>query len=434
MMAGIHESGAGSRSSFEDSLAFLVLFSEELLDLVPDGIGVLDEQLRVRAANQAFLRAFDFDSLESARGVSLADDPLMRVPLPDWRDAPLREIVPELLARDESVSLNAVEVRHPASGELRTWSLKVVPWDTEDPRFRRLLLWVHPWTDRRPADSPPAPGETSPESPAEDVAPDADEPAPPSDDLAPDAPAPEEPSPEDASELFRLTNLTARLLETLPVGIAVLDGARRVKAASHRLETLFGRAFRRHGPGDRHLFAVFPELRDPAFDEWLARSPSDRFAHPAIPPGDPNVRFEVEVQSTGSVDDEGTETLLVFHEVEAMQPTPSAPEPTVGGPTPVGPAAILASDNLGRWPQAPADRLLIVEADSWTRMVLSDALREGGFEDLVFCENPAAVFDTQDPAAFAVILVGLDGDTSGLRALCERLVRDAARVPVLGIT
>lgn len=404
IMVEADEGSAGRRSSFEDSLAYLLLFSDAVLDLIPDGVGVLDDQLRLRAANPAFLDAFGFASLESARLTSFRDGPLLAAPLAAYGDRPLQDVALELLARDEELAVDGLEIRHPLTGEARRWSLRLGAWDTEDPRFRRLVLWLREERD---------------EGPAEEVVPES-----------------------TSRELFQLSNLTGRLLGALPVGVCGLDPAGRVVRASRRLEALFGRRFRRFGPGDTHLFAVFPELRDDDFAAFLVNHGGEagaRFRHPAVPPGDPGVRLEVEVQFTSSRDDEGNEVLLIFHEESRMK-TPVASSPVSSAPagpapsTPAGPTNILRPEHVAQWPAAPTERVLVVEADSWTRMVLSDALREAGLEDLDFCESADAAFAAHDPASYALVIVGLDGSAEETSALCARLGSEAARVPVIGVS
>ena len=81
----------GSSARFEEGLAYLLTFSEGLLELVPDGIGVLDERVLLRPADQAFFgRLVEFEmpahlALEHLhRSTLLGFLPLQALPHGTW--------------------------------------------------------------------------------------------------------------------------------------------------------------------------------------------------------------------------------------------------------------------------------------------------------------------------------------------------------------
>jgi GAF domain-containing protein/PAS domain-containing protein len=221
----------GVPSSFEEDLAFLVAFSERLLDLAPAAVGVFDENLCLRSANREFLALIGFDSLAEGEGVTLADHPVLRSPAP----APdalttLGDLLSELFASERDLELPGLVIPDTRSGGSRTYLARAAAWDTEDPRFRRVLLWLK-------EEAPPTEEEEESEPATEALA-------------------------AKTDRIFTLTALIEQLLETVPVGVCILDAMFRVRLTNRRLEDLLGVRHPPRASGDRHLFAIFPVLRD----------------------------------------------------------------------------------------------------------------------------------------------------------------------------
>src|SRR5262245_28850221 len=129
---------------FEESLAYLLVFSEALLDLVPDPVGVLDSDLHVRNANEAFARAFGFPTATAIRHASLAEHALLRAPQVEGSETSLADALRKLSAgTEETLEVSRVETVG-SDGTKSAWKLRASGWDTEDPSYRRVLVWCHP--------------------------------------------------------------------------------------------------------------------------------------------------------------------------------------------------------------------------------------------------------------------------------------------------
>jgi len=382
---------------FQDDLAYLVLLSERLLDLVPDGIAVVDEQLRVRAANSAFALLLGVDSREAVVGRSLADTPIPAAPVPDGSGRTLEDVLREVAESGRTITVAGVPLAAPGS-TAETWEVCGAGWDTEDPAFRRILLRLRRTPRTREEASSGALLE------------------------------------EKDEQIFRLAARAERLLERLPVGACVLDSALRVRAMNRRLQEMLDRSFRAEGPGDRHLFAVVPELRDDDFLERLQRCrDSAEPLHGTLSvagSGEIPLEIEVEVQPVAGPDRHVGELLVLLHEVRgARAPTTSG----AGGAEaiPCGPEEILAPENLERWPAPATRRVLVVERDAWMRALVSDTLRGAGFQELTVVESGG---DAHDTGSFGAVLIGVDSDPDDARAFVRQVAEEHPRLPVIGVT
>lgn len=389
-------------SRFEDGLAYLLAFSEGLLELVPDGIGVLDDRLRVRSANRAFAEVFGFDSAESIRGVPLRSEALFRVPVPDRPGVTLGLLLRNMLSAggDEALYFERLEVQDRPDGPSRRWSARVMMWDTEDPQYRRVLLWVHPWRERG-------------------------EPA-----------LPEDAALASRADRFSRLALDRRLFDHVPV--CVVDASLRVQMASPGLEAMLGHTFDPDTPGDRHVFAVFPPLRveevrmilDVARQTGQGGSVRIRLPAGGVRPVEQTI--EIEVGILAPRDERASELLLLLHEVEDMASSPSTDASSAARSVPETLAGMIA--NLEHWPAPASERVLLVESDSWTRMLWSDALREAGVRDIALCESREELWQKHDPATFGAAFLAVDGAPDEVRSLCTRLGREARGVPLFGTT
>jgi GAF domain-containing protein/CheY-like chemotaxis protein/PAS domain-containing protein len=393
--------------SLEERLGYLLAFGEALLDLIPDEVAVLDDRLRVRNANRAFAQAFGVPSGPEAEPVSLGDGPFFQAPVSERGDAPLGEILVEQTGANRTFRLDRFEAPPRPGEESRTWTIRAEPWDTEDPRYRRILVWLRSRAEE----------ESSPEE-----------------DVAPFITTLLE---EKADRIFTLTELTDRILEMLPVGACLLDPALNILRVNARFEEMLGRRLPPRSTGDRHLFALFPVLRDQEFQEILSecrrtgqtvRGTVEAESSEKSPP-----RFEVELQPVMLRDENAREILLIVHEVEGMTPIPEAAT-REAGPVPVTPEEILAPSRLEMWPPSTQARVLVVEPDAWARMILSDIVRSAGFEDVTLMESGEAALASFDPATFALMLVGFDRDEKEAREFCARITETAPKVPVVAVT
>ncbi|MBZ0267100.1 PAS domain-containing protein, partial [bacterium] len=384
-------------SRFEEGLAYLLAFSDGLLELVPDGIGVLDDRLRVRSANRAFAEVFGFDSAEGIRGVPLRSEALFRIPIPDRPGVTLGLLLRNMLAAggEDSLYFERLEVADGPGGKVRRWSARATMWDTEDPQFRRVLVWVHPWRER---------GEPT---------------------------LPEDAALASRADRFDRLALDRRLFDHLSV--CVVDASLRVQIASPGLEAMLGYTFDPEAPGDRHVFAVFPPLRAEEVRMVLdvarqtGQGGSTRIRLPANEHRPYARAIEIEVGILAPRDERASELLLLLHEVEDMASSPSTDTSRATRSVPETLAGMIA--NLEHWPPPASEQVLLVESDSWTRMLWADAMREAGVADIALCDSAADLWDKHEPASFGVIFLAVDDDPADVRELCNRLGQEAPDVP-----
>ncbi len=406
---------APASNPFDEALAYLLVFSDALLDLVPDAVVVLDAGLRVRNANAAFAERFGYPDREAARGASLTDHPLLSRTLPGVSGRSLRDALGDLFQGDAGrLDVERLEAAE-GSGE-PPWAVRAAAWDTEHDSFRRILAWFRPLPE--PPPEPERPFEPEPE-PAPPPAPEPPPAAPPAPEPRPDAPG----APAKRDEA-----LARQLLERLGAAACLTEPDGRVLAANTGFRTLFG-----DPPADglpRALVqAGAPELLRQAAD---AAEPVQRRLS-IDPAGEGALPFEIEVQPMLRNDDERGigELLLLLREVPPMNPsTPTSASPYV----PEAVDAILAGDQLARWPAPATGRVLVVEADSWTRMAVTDTLRDAGLHDFAACDSGPAVWARHDPSSFALVLVGVDASARDAAEFCRRMTNDHPAIPVVAFT
>jgi GAF domain-containing protein/PAS domain-containing protein/CheY-like chemotaxis protein len=387
---------------FRDELAYLVLFSEALLDLIPDGVVVLDDSLRVRNANEAFARSLGFESVEEIRGLLVEDRPLFCAKVPSFGNRTLAEVLRSHASRGEGLVLERLEIA-PAEGQEREeFSVRSAVWETNDPEFRRILLHVRQGV--RPSSSA-----------LETAA----------------GPSLEE---QDVSVLS-MKALADGLLELVREGVCVLGPGLLLRRVNARFEELFGRKFDPTRSGDRHIFAVFPSLRNDALREFLESVRADnelkraRFELSGI---HGPIHADLEARSIGGSTGDASELLVILHEVEGMSPAPVVRSES--SPILTTPSEILARDNLDRWPAPETTRILVVDADPWMRMVYSDTLRGRVPGEIELAESGADALARHDPASFGLIVVGFTGDPDDALRFCQRAGTHAPRVPILAVT
>ncbi|HMB70043.1 MAG TPA: PAS domain-containing protein, partial [bacterium] len=380
-------------SSLEDDLAFLLLFADATLELIPDGVVVLDAALRIRSANAPALEALGWTDAAAAVGADLSDHPLLSLATGAGDGPPLREVL-------ETLGSETVDTRL-AEGDGPGWRVRASFWDAEHPGFRRTVLWLRRLESAAPPEEPGAP-----EKPSASEAPSLDE--------------------ERADLLVRMTARNERLLDRSPTGICVLDSGLRVLAANRAVQDALGRPFRPDRSGDRHLFAVFPSLRDDEFRERLEQ------CHETADPmrgtltvqaeDEAPLQVDVEVVPVAGPDRHLGELILFFHEVRGM-PRAASSGPAAA-PAPLTLEGILREENLARW--SPRNRrILVVEQDGPGRMMLSDALRRAGEDDVTFSDSAGEAFRHHDPAAFGLVIAGFDGGSDDAPEILRRVSEDA---------
>lgn len=413
------EPDEGTGPSFEEDLAYLLLFSEVLLDLIPDGVAVLDDRLRVRNANRAFVHLLGLGSVEAAKGVRLGDEPLLRTPVSEADEHSLADALQSIFESDVGLTVDRLDVE----GTPEPFTVRAAPWDTEHPQFRRILLCVRRREPEAPL--PPPPPVALPGEPA----------------LRP----------------FTVAGWTQEVLERLPAGVCVLDPSHQVRGMNRWLGHAFGRPVRPEDSADRHLFALLPELRTPELTGLLAEARTrPDWVSASIPvelASGEAARFRAELRAFADADGEVAEILVILHD-DGRASLPELPEAPPPGPPPAGDPGppggdrtapdsgdvpvdvgeIVEPANLGRFPPASMRRIQIVEPDPWTRMVISVSLRQAGYGDLGLSESFSTALAGLAPDACALLIVGLDRDAEGARDFCQGAAQIAPHLPVLGVT
>jgi len=334
--------------------------------------------------------------------VPLRSEPLFRVAAPDRPGVTVGLLLRNLLAEggDDTLYFERLEVVNAVDGSVRRWSMRVSMWDTEDAKFRRVLLWLHPWRER----SEPR--------------------------------LPEDARAAHQDDRFTRLALDRRVFDHVPV--CVVDASLRVQLASPGFEELVGESFDPDAPGDRHVFAVFPPLRTDSLRVLLdaARKglASTGTVQLSIPTSHGDLRHvEVEVRTLAPRDERASELLLLLHEVDGMASSASATDRQQAN-VPVPDTVDAIASNLSGWPPPLNEHVLVVEPDSWGRMLWTDTLRQAGVAEVAVCDAAREVWTRHDPARFGAILVGLDGDATAVSTLCRRLAEEAPNVPILGLT
>ena len=229
---------ATARPSFvEEGLYYLLAWSERFFDLVPDAIGILDDSFRVRAANPAFLEFFAFESLNEARGNSIESHPLFTAAFSAAENgAPLGQLLRDQLQNGAPLGLD--RVHFPDESKMPDeLSIRSLPWDLDNTRSRRILLWIRRESRQDSATAQPA------------------------------APASE----ESNDRYFTLKAFLEKLLESLPLGVCLLDPSLRVVAENEWMRTTARGDIPRESGFDRHLFSQYPNLRDDRLKSALER-------------------------------------------------------------------------------------------------------------------------------------------------------------------
>lgn len=401
----------GKQSPFDEGVLYLLSFSERVFDLVPDGLAVLDERLVLRSANAAFLELANLGAIERARGSSLGAHPLLAARV-DVQGAsmPLADFLRDQLSSGAALASGNLLAR----GEDSTaYEVRSLPWDDSDPRSRRLLLWI-----RRVPEAPAAPNST---------------------DVVPAALLEEK-----NDRYFALRAFTDRLLEILPVGICLLDPSLRVVTDGAWMRERIGRRSLSESVADRHLFALYPDLRGSELQHALEEC--RQHATPA--------RFETGVFVDGAIRrlaievhaflPEGTlrGVLLLVRELDSVVESAAAPASvpaaapeSVQAEAPAPSAkAVSAPIRTTPAPEVAAPRLLLVERAGPQRAALSDRLRTNGFDDVVVAASGTDAIVRQNPADFSLVVIGFEPWDQEVVDFARRVAEEAPRVPIFVVS
>lgn len=228
------------RPSFvEEGLYYLLAWSERFFDLVPDAIGILDDSFRVRAANAAFLEFFAFESLNEARGNSIESHPLFTAAFSAAENgAPLGQLLRDQLENGAPLGLD--HVHFPDQAIIPdVLSIRSLPWDLDNARSRRILLWIRREHREDPATGQPVVLSTALE--------------------------------ESNDRYFTLRAFLEKLLESLPLGVCLLDPSFRVVAENEWMQKNASGDLPAESEIDRYLFSQYPNLRDERLKSALER-------------------------------------------------------------------------------------------------------------------------------------------------------------------
>ena len=228
----------------------MLAWSERFFDLVPDAIGILDDSFHVRAGNAAFLDFFAFDSLDEARAQSIESHPLFTSAFSAAENgAPLGTLLQDQLQSGTPLSLERIEFPE-ETNIADAISIRSLPWDLDSARSRRILLWIR--REQREEIAPPAAdGEWRGEAP---------QPVPPAAVLE-----------ASNDRYFTLKAFLEKLLESLPLGVCLLDPSLRVVAENDWMRTKASGDLPAESGYDRHLFSQYPNLRDDRLQSALER-------------------------------------------------------------------------------------------------------------------------------------------------------------------
>lgn len=438
-------------SLFDESVLYLLAFSESFFDLVPDGLAVVDERLRVRSANAAFAAFVQETSAAGARGKWIEQE--------SWANAHAESHgasfrVADLL-RDQFTTghpLTLEGLTLPQTSGDGKFSIRSTPWDSSNPNSKRLLLWI-----RREA--------------AE----------------AAEAEAPTSLLEEKNDRYFVLRAFIDRLLDVAPVGVSLLDPSLRVIIDSAWMREHLG-----HGagasPADRHMFSVYPILRETDVHRTLkecrrsqerqqlqvdltsADGGSRTIVFDAIPflPEDsvrgvlllarevitpsaavaPTDAFATEVMerpefamASAPANDGPANFASSANEVPAnavaagIETVGAASSPTSALESPAEDDSSTPASNFedvpASWARAADVPILLVEPRLGPRTDLSDTLRVHGFDDVTALASPTDALVRQDPTRYGLVVLGFEPWDQEVVEFARRVAQEAPRVPLV---
>ncbi len=193
-------------------------------------------------------------------------------------------------------------------------------------------------------------------------------------------------------------------------------------------------------PADRHLFALYPELRGSdlqnALDLCRRESRSAKVEIAWSTAGASRRRFIADIEPF-LPEANAPGVLLHLREIveAAAVPAPSrvVQEETgsagteVAGDEPPSAAAPALSPSFA----IESPRLLLVERDANERARLSDRLRAAGFEDLAIASSGTDALVRHDPALYAGLVLGFEPWDQEIADYARRAAQDAPRVPIV---
>ncbi len=281
--------------SLGEELNYLQAFNTGILNLVPDGVAVLDDQLSIRSANDTFRELMGLPGAPAER-IVVADHPLFRTSI-TWQgiEKPLGEALCDLFDGGGEIPVTTMSVTGGDGGEASLYAVRASAWDSEDRVSSRILLWIH----RKEEGGGPE---------AQDVG--------------------EDSTSEEESTLFEFAR---GLLEDIPIAVCELAPGLFLRKTNRAVEKIFGRRFRFDPGNEDHIFSVLPELCcDTLLELFEKTTASSRPAGGVIilvRPGGREVRLFAEVRPPIGDDD----STFLFLQPESMATFPGNTDSTRAG-------------------------------------------------------------------------------------------------------
>ncbi|HET9885921.1 MAG TPA: GAF domain-containing protein, partial [bacterium] len=161
--------------------------------------------------------------------------------------APLGQLLQDQLRTGSPLGLERIEF--PAETNIQdAISVRSLPWDLDSARSRRILLWIRRERREKIAGAPREWREETPQ------------PVPPAAVLE-----------ASNDRYFTLKAFLEKLLESLPLGVCLLDPSLRVVAENDWMRTKASGDLPAESGFDRHLFSQYPNLRDDSLQSALDR-------------------------------------------------------------------------------------------------------------------------------------------------------------------
>lgn len=377
-----------------------ISYGSGMFDLLPDGVAVLDRDLRVLAANRAFRQLLGLDYLGGTDAPTLSGRIDLQVGLPNEPEMrPLERVLRLAESIGLPLAIDGAEISLPRSYRTSRCSLSVIPGLKHGNGRAPLLVWIRP---AEKAGERPVVGEIPWPSGLT-----------PRDLIALSASVRTQrfttlPSPED--EPHFPTAFTEYLVLALPIPLCVLTPDFNVRETNPAIGRMLSGSDLGNGARDRSAFSMFPELAAPEFRRALEESReraeprSTRISLRFV--GSDEAHFDVEVHPVATARGDVRQILLAFHPRRA--PSEDASPDT----------------------EAAVGRALVVCSDPWVRVMLSSTWRRAGFSDIALAP-PAGPISPDSLADFDIITAGDACDPELIRSICERSAVELGEHPVL---
>ncbi len=224
--------------SINGELNYLLSFNERILNLIPDGVAVLDVDLRPRTANLRFCELLNLEPTDDGAYPTLADHPFFEGYLSGdqpYSGNTLANRLAEMFEKNEdnSLSVNSFSMNGDEESPYSHCSILASAWDTGDRDNRRIILWVRPISNHVKKET----GSTSGITESEVIS------------AAPSNPA-------------TLLSFSQGLFKDLPIGVCEMTSNLNLRRVNGSLKRIFGHGYETDTPGEEHIFSIYPELCD----------------------------------------------------------------------------------------------------------------------------------------------------------------------------